>query len=129
MTYPTAKILIVDDEPDLLELLKELLEDVAGTIHTVADARSALDLIAKSSYHAIVSDITMPGMTGIELLEAIRSQKNKTPFILVTGYGTRSNIARAGMVDAFDFLEKPVERDRLIASVSRAIAESIDRGQ
>ena len=121
MTPP--RVLIVDDDVALLEALPETLRlrMVGARIDTAASAREALAQIEATDYDAIVTDIKMPGMDGLALLAEIRELRPGTPTLLVTGHGERDLAVQALRGGAYDFVQKPIDRDYFIASLERAI--------
>ena len=116
-------VLIVDDDlallralPDALHLrMKELAVD------TCDSAQTALDRIASIDYDAIVTDIKMPGMDGLALLTEIRALRPHTPALLITGHGEHDLALQALRGGAYDFIQKPIERDYFVAALARAI--------
>jgi two-component system, sensor histidine kinase and response regulator len=121
MTPP--RVLIVDDDVALLQALPEALRlrMEAVTTDTCDSALAALDLIAATDYDAVVTDIKMPGMDGLALLERIKSLRPDTPTLLITGHGERDLAVRALRGGAYDFIQKPIDRDYFVASLSRAV--------
>jgi two-component system sensor histidine kinase/response regulator len=120
---PTARILIIDDDPALLEALPETVQSRMVTVQVdVSDApRSALSRIAEVDYDAIISDIRMPGMDGLALLQKIKTIRPETPTLLITGHGEHNLAVMALRGGAYDFIEKPIDRDYLVASLQRAV--------
>jgi PAS domain S-box-containing protein len=116
-------ILIVDDDPALLRALPEALRLRMNwlEIETCDSAKKALEMIAARDYDAIVSDIKMPGMDGLALLEEVRRLRPATPTLLITGHGERDLAVQALRGGAYDFIQKPIERDYFVASLRRAI--------
>jgi DNA-binding NtrC family response regulator len=116
-------ILIVDDDPALLQALPEALRlRMAGvTVDTAESAFAALDRIAARDYDAIVTDIKMPGMDGLELLAEIRARRPGTPTLVITGHGENELVVRALRGGASDFIHKPIDRDYFVSSLRRAI--------
>ena len=116
-------VLIVDDDPALLEALPEALRlrlsDV--TVETADSAAAALARIADRDYDAIVTDIKMPGMDGLELLAEIRARRPDTPTLMITGHGETGLVVRALRGGACDLIPKPIDRDYFAASLSRAL--------
>ncbi len=116
-------VLIVDDDlallralPDALHLrMKELAVD------TCDSAQTALNRIASIDYDAIVTDIKMPGMDGLALLTEIRALRPHTPALLITGHGEHDLALQALRGGAYDFIQKPIERDYFVAALARAI--------
>jgi DNA-binding NtrC family response regulator len=116
-------VLIVDDDPALLDALPEALRirmsDV--TVDTADSAATALDRIAVRDYDAIVTDIKMPGMDGFALLSEIRARRPDTPTLMITGHGEHALAVGALRGGAYDFIQKPIDRDYFVTSLRRAI--------
>jgi len=120
-----ARILIVDDDPSLLKALPEAvrlrLKNVA--VDTCDSAAEALGKIGSTDYDAIVADIKMPGMDGLALLAEIRTLRPDTPTVLITGHGHDDLAVLALGGGAYDFVQKPIDRDYIVGSLTRAIEE------
>ena len=120
-----ARIVIVDDDPSLLKALPEAvrlrLKDVA--VDTCDSAADALSKISVTDYDAIVADIKMPGMDGLALLAEIRTLRPDTPTVLITGHGHDDLAVLALRGGAYDFVQKPIDRDYIVGSLTRAIEE------
>ena len=118
-----ARILLVDDDEALLEALPEALQlRMAGIEVDTADSGvRALDRIRDVDYDAIVSDVKMPAMDGLELLSAAKELRPGTPMLLITGHGEHDLAVQALRGGAFDFVQKPIDRDYFVASLERAI--------
>ncbi len=118
-----ARILIVDDDPALLEALPDAIalrmDGIA--IDTCDTAPRALDQIQQNDYDVIVTDIKLPGMDGLQLLDEIKMLRPGTPTVLITGHGERDLAVRALRGGAYDFVQKPIDRDYFVASLERAI--------
>jgi two-component system nitrogen regulation response regulator GlnG len=116
-------VLIVDDDPALLQALPEALRLRMGSVNvdTADSAPAALDRIAGGDYDAIVTDIKMPGMDGIALLNEIQARRPDTPTLLITGHGEHALAIDALRGGAYDFILKPIDREYFIASLRRAI--------
>src|SRR5467141_648607 len=117
-----ARVLIVDDDPDLLQALPQALRlRMDGLrVDTADSAAAALDQIGARDYDAIVTDIKMPGMDGLALLAEIRTHRPDTPTLMITGHGEHDLVVHALRGGAFDFIEKPIDRDYFVASLVRA---------
>jgi DNA-binding NtrC family response regulator len=120
-------VLIVDDDVALLEALPEALRLRMGgvTVETADSAAAALDRIIDRDYDAIVTDIRMPGMDGLKLLEEIRTRKPDTPTLIITGHGDNDLVVHALRGGARDFIQKPIDRDYFVAALYRAIRERV----
>jgi len=116
-------VLIVDDDLAVLQALPEAVRLHMGavTVDTADSAAAALDRIDARDYDAIVTDIKMPGMNGLELLAEIRTRRSDTPTLIITGYGENDLVVGALRGGACDFIQKPIDRDYLIAALHRAM--------
>ena len=118
-----AYILIVDDDTAVLQALPQALylrvKDVK--VDTSDSALEALEMIRTNDYDAIVSDIKMPGMDGLALLSKIQELRPYTPTLLITGHGDHNLAIQALRGGAYDFIQKPIERDYFIAALQRAV--------
>ena len=123
----SLSVLIVDDDLALLEALPEALRLRMGgvTVETADSAAAALDRIAERDYDAIVTDIKMPGMDGLELLDEIRTRRPDTPTLIITGHGENDLVVHALRGGARDFIQKPIDRDYFVAALYRAIREHV----
>src|SRR5437764_1855292 len=118
-----ARILIVDDDTALLQALPQAvaLRMASVQVDTSDSAVAALELIQAQDYDAIVSDIKMPGMDGLTLLSRIQELRPGTPTLLITGHGEDDLAIQALRGGAYDFIQKPIDRDYVVASLRRAI--------
>jgi PAS domain S-box-containing protein len=118
------KILIVDDELEILQLLKKFLEDEDFEVFCAQDGQSALDLFRKKQIDVVVTDIRMPGMDGLELLRRIKRIDDLIEVIVLTGYASIEAAVNSMKSDgAFDFLTKPIENfEDLLISVEKALS-------
>jgi len=116
-------VLIVDDDPALLQALPEALQmRMTGlTVDTAQSGAVALDRITARDYDAIVTDIKIPGMDGLELLAEIRTHRPDTPTLMITGYGEHDLVVQALRAGAYDFIRKPIDRDYFVGSLRRAM--------
>ncbi len=118
-----SRILIVDDDPALLTALSGALAlrmpDVA--VESCDSAIAAIQRISQSEFDAVVTDIKMPGMDGLALLKEIRQLQPELPTLLITGHGQHDLAVQALRGGAFDFIQKPIDRDYFVASLARAI--------
>lgn len=121
MTQPY--ILIVDDDVTMLRALPDAIHLRMGDVRvdTSDSATAALERIAETDYDAIVSDVKMPGMDGLTLLARIHALRPDTPTLLITGHGEHDLAVQALRGGAYDFIQKPIDRDYFFASLARAI--------
>ena len=125
-----GQVLIVDDDPALLEALSESLQlRMEGVrVETCDSASTALERLSATDYDAIVADIRMPGMDGLTLLAEILGRRPDTPTLMITGHGEYDLALRSLRGGAYDFIQKPIDRDRFVASLHRAIeAHALNR--
>ena len=101
------KILIVDDEPDLKDILVHNFKAEQWDALGAESALEALELINTFKPDVIISDITMPGMTGLQMLEILENQNSNTPVIFLTGYSDLQKVRDAWLFGAFDLVDKP----------------------
>lgn len=119
-----SRILIVDDDPALLQALPEALKLRLGDdvwIDVVESGMAALERLNEDEYDVIVSDIKMPGMDGLTLLERVAAVRPATPTLLITGHGEHDLAIRALRAGAYDYVQKPIDRDYFVSSVKRAL--------
>ena len=118
-----TNVLIVDDDTALLQALPQalFLRMPNVNVDTSDSAAGALQLIQSREYDAIVSDIKMPGMDGLALLEKIQELRQNTPTLLITGHGDHNLAIQALRGGAYDFIQKPIDRDYFVAALRRAI--------
>ena len=116
-----AHLLLVDDDPNTLASLSRAFR-LAGHEATVCDnAARALDLLRTEVFDLILSDVVMPGKSGLELLEDIKKAGVRTPIVLVSGQANIEIAVRATKLGALDFLEKPLSTDKLLVTVENAL--------
>lgn len=115
-------LLIVDDEPDIVERLKLILEDYAENVLTATNGVEALQVVKDNEVHCIVCDINMPKMNGVEVIRNIRADGIQTPFVFYTAHGNKDLMLEAIKYGAFDFLNKP-NLEGLEDVVSRGLSE------
>lgn len=116
-----ANVLIVDDEEQFLDVLSQRLAARGMKVDTVTSGEEALGKVKKGeSFDAVVLDLAMPGMGGIETLKRIKEQRPDVQIIMLTGHGTIHSGIEAMKLGAEDFLEKPVDLQVLLEKISAA---------
>ncbi len=122
MQEETLRILVVDDEPDIREVVKEILSDEGYQVTTVHDADAARSAVRLTQFSAILLDIWMPGDDGVTLLKEWRESGLDTPVIMMSGHGTVETAVEATVYGAYDYLEKPVSMGRLLVAIRNAVS-------
>jgi DNA-binding NtrC family response regulator len=114
-------ILVVDDEQGLCAGVQEALRREGYLVDASTDAATALKMTEERLYNLVISDIKMPGLSGMELLNRVRARARDTLFILMTAFGTVENAVEAMKSGAYDYLPKPIDMKRLRALVQKAL--------
>jgi len=119
-----ARVLVVDDKKNYLALFRRILPaDIE--VECASDATRALELLAESSFDVVVSDVRMPGMDGVALLETIKTEHPDVEVVLMTAYGTIPSAVKAMKLGAVEYLTKPFDPGDAV----RAVEEAIQRRQ
>ncbi|MBW2092668.1 MAG: response regulator [Deltaproteobacteria bacterium] len=121
----TEKVLLVDDEEDFLEALAERMQLRGMDVSTTTSAREALKMTEKESYDAIVLDLMMPEMDGLEVLKVIKAKNPELQIILLTGHATVEKGIAAMKLGAMDFIEKPADLETLTEKIREAQAQKL----
>lgn len=121
MDKSKVKILVVDDEQGLCAGIQEALQREGYMVDAATNPQSATKLTDQKLYNLVVSDFKMPGMTGLELLQTVRSKHKDTLFILMTAYGTVETAVDAMKQGAYDYLPKPIDIKKLRSVVLKAL--------
>lgn len=116
-----GRLLIVDDEPGIIDILTKILSSRVGEIAFASDGLAALEMIKTGTFDAVLSDIHMPKMDGLELLARIRAAQMEIPFVFLTGFGDREKTREALRLGATDFLDKPFDPETVINVIGKAI--------
>ena len=116
-----ARIIVVDDDEAVCEAFEALLQSAGFRTAAFNSGTAFLEAVMDSDAACVVLDIKMPGIDGLEVQRLLAKREMTVPVIIVTGYGDVAMAVRAMRAGAIDFIEKPVARDHLIASVERAI--------
>ncbi|AKM48173.1 MULTISPECIES: two-component system response regulator PgtA [Edwardsiella] len=116
-------ILLIDDDPDVLDAYTLLLTQSGYTVHACADPLQALAMIPDDWPGVILSDVCMPGCSGIALMERLRIRDSQLPVLLITGHGDVPMAVEAVKKGARDFLQKPVDPAQLLALTQAALSE------
>ncbi|MEW6489830.1 MAG: sigma-54 dependent transcriptional regulator [Thermodesulfobacteriota bacterium] len=119
-----VRILVVDDQEDMREFLRDVLVERGYAVDAAADGPGALRALEGGGFHLVISDIRMPGMDGVALLDRIKAQSGFTPFvILITAFGDVDDTVRLLDRGAYDYVIKPFKLEQLLVAVRRAERE------
>lgn len=116
-----ARMLVVDDEPNMREILSDVFSDEGMSVDTAADGVAAVSLLDKHSYNAAVVDLKLPDITGIDVIREIRRRNLATVIIMITAYSTVETAIEAMKLGAYDYITKPFKVDKLKALVDGAL--------
>jgi two-component system response regulator FlrC len=117
-----ARILVADDEPGLREFVSDALELDSHTVVTAKDGREAAKLLDERGFDLVITDLKMPGMTGLDLLRKVRAEQPEVEVIVMTAHGTVDNAVEAMKLGAFEYLQKPLSGpDELRLLAQRAL--------
>jgi DNA-binding NtrC family response regulator len=119
------KVLLVDDEKDFLTVMSERMAARGMDVTAADSAEEALAQVESGGYDAIVLDLMMPGMDGIETLKAIKQRNPTLQVILLTGHATLEKGIEAMKLGAMDFVEKPADLDQLTQKIKQAQAKKM----
>lgn len=121
----TTKVLLVDDEDDFLEVLGERMTVRGMDVRTTTSAKDALKISEEQTFDAIVLDLMMPEMDGLEVLKTIKAKHPEMQIILLTGHGTVEKGVEAMRLGAMDFIEKPADLEALTEKIKKAQARKM----
>ena len=119
-----ANILVIDDERSIRTSLKEVLEYEKHKIDLSSDGIEGLELLKKNEYDVVLLDIKMPGMDGIEVLDNIMAEPRDIPVIMISGHGNIDTAVEAIKKGAYDYIEKPLDLNRLLITIRNALDKS-----
>ncbi|UCD17308.1 MAG: response regulator [Candidatus Zixiibacteriota bacterium] len=124
---PKARILMVDDEDEFLEASSQALERRCFEVHIARDGGSALMMIERQDFEAVVLDVKMPGIDGIEVFHQIKKIHPNLPVIILTGHGSISQAFETSREGIADYLAKPIDINVLAARIKQVIEQSRER--
>jgi DNA-binding NtrC family response regulator len=116
------KLLVVDDEPNMLRLLKTILMDKTGyEVTTTNNPLEVSKLLQDQPYDLVVTDLKMPLVDGIDLIDIIKKIDASLPIIIITAYGTIETAEEAIQKGAYDFITKPFRKETILITIKRAL--------
>ncbi len=116
-----AHIVLIDDDSAVRETVKEFLEEDGYRVTAVDDGRAAVQVVKDEPVQVVLTDLRLPGMDGLEVLERVTQVNAQIACIVMTGYGTIEQAVRAMKAGAFDFITKPIQFDAVLLSVRKAL--------
>lgn len=120
MSDEALKVLLVDDEEDFVDMLSLRLEASGVEASTVTSGEACLGFLEEAPVDAVVLDVKMPGMDGLETLRRVKSKWPDLPVIMMTGHGSVESAEEGAALGAFDYLIKPADFDELMAKLRAA---------
>jgi len=117
----------IDDDPTAGDLFRRFVRDKDYTLHVFKKPLEALQHIREQGSDLVITDLSMPGMSGLELLESIRQTDIELPIIMITGFSTEDNAIRALRLGATDFIKKPYDVETLLQQVDDVLQQSATR--
>lgn len=115
------KILLVDDDKTILSVFSKSLEHAGYSVSTALGGAEALQIISALSFHLLITDLNMPGINGINVLQAAKQQHPESVAIILTGFGDLTSAVDALRLDADDYLLKPCDPDELFFRIKRCL--------
>ena len=121
MTKPMQKILIVDDDPEILEIIADILREGGYAVDTAPDGIKAIRHIDAEFYDLVITDLNLPEMDGMMVLRHVVDQSADTMCVILTGYGTIKSAVEAIKTGAFDYISKPIKSGEILMVVEKAL--------
>src|SRR5690242_20641155 len=116
-----ARVLVVDDDPDIHDLLKSILRDAVAAVDCVSSARDALARVEAQAYDLVLTDVCMPEVDGLELLQRIHDRRPGLPVVVMTALNTQESVIAAIQKNAFAYFSKPFSPPAVLDMVHRAL--------
>ncbi len=116
------RILVVDDEPNMLRLLRTILMDKTGyEVITTNNPLEVGKLLQEETFDLVVTDLKMPLVDGLDLIDIVRKVKVNLPIVIITAYGTTTTAEEAVRRGAYDFITKPFRKETILITIKRAL--------
>lgn len=117
-----AKILIIDDEPDMLKLLSMILrEKTTYEVTTTNNPIEAVELAKQGGFDLVISDLKMPGLDGMEIIDAVKKVDEDIPVIIITAFASVESASEAIQKGGFDFITKPFRKEQILFTIEKAL--------
>lgn len=126
-----ARVLVVDDEPNIVLSLEFLMQQAGFEVSTAADGETALELVGKTPPNLLLLDISLPGISGFEVLETLRAQEafRKLPIVMLTAHGREVEREKGLALGADDYITKPFSTRQLVEKVKMLLQEQDSQGE
>ena len=121
---PRAQLLIVDDEASMCEFLEIILQKNGYQVSSRQSARAAIKDLETGTFDLVISDINMPEMSGLELLQLIKEKSPSTEVIMITAYASTDTAIQAMKRGAYDYIIKPFNNDEILLTIEKALKNS-----
>jgi two-component system nitrogen regulation response regulator NtrX len=118
-----ARILVVDDEPGVRQALEAILADEGFRVSSAGSGEQGLEMLEQERFDAVLLDVWLPGMDGLETLQAVRERHAETEVVMISGHGTIETAVRATKLGAFDFVEKPLSLEKTLLVLRNALRQ------
>jgi DNA-binding NtrC family response regulator len=116
------KILVIDDEPDILALLRMIIEENTDyEVRTTNNPSQGLKMFVETDFDLVITDLKMPGMDGLELVQEFEDINADVPIIIITAYGTVETADEALKKGVFDFIAKPFSKNNILFTIKRTL--------
>ena len=116
------RILVIDDELDMLMLLRMIIEEnTACEVETTNNPSEGLKMVMENDYNLVIADLKMPGMDGMEVFEELKEMKPDIPVIIITAYGSLEIAEEARKKGVADFITKPFRKDTILFTMGRVL--------
>ena len=116
-----ATLLVVDDEPQILQAVSGILQDEGFEVLTAPDGETALKTVAEGAPQLVLLDIALPGKDGLEILQELKARHPALPVVMISAYGSVENAVKATRLGAYDFIEKPPNAENILLTVRNAL--------
>ena len=120
-TRPSRRILVVEDDEDMRENLRRILVGAGYEVHLARNGGEAITVLETHPCHLVLTDLVMPGMGGLDLLDEIRRHQQNLPVVFLTAFGDRAIFAKVTEMEAVDFLTKPFRAASLLGIIQRLL--------
>jgi two-component system response regulator HydG len=125
----SGRVLLIDDDPSMVELLEARLTRRGFTVSTLTDPHAALPLLMAQPFDVVLTDLNMQGLSGTELCERVVANRPDLPVVVVTAFGSMETAIAAIRAGAYDFITKPVDIDALVLTLTRAVQHHHLKGE